>query len=137
MYLPLYMFLLCRTTGLAYSLCFLTIQRGIQAFSRNQGVEMLSQCWIAGSLLFAMEHLLKNSQEDFWVFQDQQKKPTLVRMFYIWGTSVPTNAFSFNHVAIKMTKKCGSQYKLPPQYNKKQGLKRKSLAHEKLQTKKS
>lgn len=42
---------------------------------------MLSQCWIVGSLLFATEHLLKNSLGHFWVFKDQQNNRTLSGCF--------------------------------------------------------
>lgn len=72
MYLPLYMAFLCRRTGLAY---FSLHKEGNRHLKR-----MELGCWDAQSildccsLLFAMEHLLKNSLGYSWVFQDQQKK---------------------------------------------------------------
>lgn len=72
MYLRLYMAFFCRRTGLSYSLCFLTIQRGTQAFKMELGcrdAQSMLDCWF-----FTIEYLLKKSLEDVWVFQDQKKK---------------------------------------------------------------
>lgn len=67
--------------GLPILYAFSLYREGNKHLKRNWGVEMLSQCWIAGSLLFATEHLIKNFLGDFWAFKDQQSNPTLLGCF--------------------------------------------------------
>lgn len=81
--------------GLRIFYAFSLYKEGIRHLKR-----MELGCWGAPSmldccsLLFAMEHLLKNSLGDFWVFQDQQKKQHCQDVLYIgalWYWQMPSH----------------------------------------------
>lgn len=136
-YLPLYMAFLCRRTGLAYCLCFLTVQRGIQASKKELG------CWDAQSMLdcwLPAIHRGTSAKELFGRllgFSGPAEKTTLLGCFICGPLRYWQMPSHFIMLQSRWQKSVAASRTRPPQPNKKQGLERKSLAHKKLQTQKS
>lgn len=137
MYLPLYMAFLCRRTGLAYSLCFLTLQRGIQALKMELG------CWDAQPMLDCWLPALRcgtSAKELFGRllgFLGPAEKATLLGCFIfgaLWYWQMPSH---FIMLQSRWQKSVAASRNSPHSPTKKRGLERKSLARKKLQTQKS